>query len=132
VKKFLLILTVLSGLLLFTMGAQSDLGIGQSAKANQSVQEQNSSRSERQVEMLSNDLRHCTCLVPRRTVESTSNNTEARSQRLVVRALQLFRLKEAHMIHKSHLEKAFDTTTEFSSLFYRTAHQIYALRKIIL
>ncbi len=96
------------------------------------MQEQGSADTQRHFEMISNDLKSCNCLTPRRVFQPGNNTFDLKSWKTTEKMLQDMRLRSENQIHKASQHTSFHQALELSTLVCRGGEHVYALRKLIL
>ncbi len=133
-KDFLIILTLLFGILLFVPKdvQNNDTMPDLQAKKEMVMLEKGAADLQHNLEILSCDLKSCNCLTPRRTTQNISNTLNIRLLKIEKRTIRYFRLKEINILRKVSEEVTTYQTINFSTLLCRMGYHVYGLRKIII
>ena len=133
-KDFLIILTLLFGILLFVPKdvQNNDTMPDLQAKTEMVMLEKGAADLQHNLEILSCDLKSCNCLTPRRTTQNISNTLNIRLLKIEKRTIRYFRLKEINILRKVSEEVTTYQTIHFSTLLCRMGYHVYGLRKIII
>ena len=133
-KDFLIILTLLFGILLFVPKdvQNNDTMPDLQAKKEMVMVEKGAADLQHNLEILSCDLKSCNCLTPRRTTQNISNTLNIRLLKIEKRTIRYFRLKEINILRKVSEEVTTYQTINFSTLLCRMGYHVYGLRKIII
>ena len=133
-KEFLIILTLLFGILLFVPKdvQNNDTMPDLQAKKEMVMLEKGAADLQHNLEILSCDLKSCNCLTPRRTTQNISNTLNIRLLKIEKRTIRYFRLKEINILRKVSEEVTTYQTINFSTLLCRMGYHVYGLRKIII
>ncbi len=133
-KDFLIILTLLFGILLFVPKdvQNNDTMPDLQAKKEMVMLEKGAADLQHNLEILSCDLKSCNCLTPRRTTQNISNTLNIRLLKIEKRTIRYFRLKEINILRKISEEVTTYQTINFSTLLCRMGYHVYGLRKIII
>ena len=133
-KDFLIILTLLFGILLFVPKdvQNNDTMPDLQAKKEMVMLEKGAADLQHNLEILSCDLKSCNFLTPRRTTQNISNTLNIRLLKIEKRTIRYFRLKEINILRKVSEEVTTYQTINFSTLLCRMGYHVYGLRKIII
>ncbi len=133
-KDFLIILTLLFGILLFVPKdvQNNDTMPDLQAKKEMVMLEKGAADLQHNLEILSCDLKSCNCLTPRRTTQNISNTLNIRLLKIEKRTIRYFRFKEINILRKVSEEVTTYQTINFSTLLCRMGYHVYGLRKIII
>lgn len=131
-KNFLFILTLLSGILLFS--PQEEIESNDTVVSNKEavMKEKGSADMQYFLTVLSTDLKGSNGLTARRTIQSTNNAFNLRTLKMAEKILQDIRLKEMNALRKISLDVSECQTINLSTLLCRMAQHVFVLRKLII
>ncbi len=133
-KHLLLIIGVFVGALLLTSTDRVLEGEKLGLSVREAVMQKQSDASDIQhkIEAISNDLKDCSCLTPRRVFFSSNTLTNVRLTNSVERLIQWFRLKQVSAAYKISENISIYQNHYISSLFCSMGNHVFNLRKLIL
>lgn len=134
-KVFLHIIILLLGIFFFTAEESQDdtavLFLSQAQKEMITVEE-GTTDMQHHLDILSNELKDTNCLVPRRSIQTSSSTLNIRLFKFEKKILQISYLKKTNLLRKVSEEVTTFQTIKFSTLLCRMGYHIYGLRKIII
>ena len=133
-KVFLLIIILLLGIFFFTAEESQDdtaVLLSQAQKEMITVEE-GTTDMQHHLDILSNELKDTNCLVPRRSIQTSSSTLNIRLFKFEKKILQISYLKKTNLLRKVSEEVTTFQTIKFSTLLCRMGYHIYGLRKIII
>ena len=97
------------------------------------MEEMNTSNdTQRNFEELSNELKSCNCLTPRRVSQTNCNNFDLRSWKIVEKALQDMCLRNTNQLHLISQHTSASLGINLSTLIFRMGEHVFSLRKLII
>ena len=133
-KVFLHIIILLLGIFFFTAEESQDdtaVLLSQAQKEMITVEE-GTTDMQYHLDILSNELKDTNCLVPRRSIQTSSSTLNIRLFKFEKKILQISYLKKTNLLRKVSEEVTTFQTIKFSTLLCRMGYHIYGLRKIII
>ncbi|MBO5225675.1 MAG: hypothetical protein J6B46_04630 [Parabacteroides sp.] len=133
-KVFLHIIILLLGVFFFTAEESQDdtaVLLSQAQKEMITVEE-GTTDMQHHLDILSNELKDTNCLVPRRSIQTSSSTLNIRLFKFEKKILQISYLKKTNLLRKVSEEVTTFQTIKFSTLLCRMGYHIYGLRKIII
>ena len=133
-KVFLHIIILLLGVFFFTAEESQDdtaVLLSQAHKEMITVEE-GTTDMQHHLDILSNELKDTNCLVPRRSIQTSSSTLNIRLFKFEKKILQISYLKKTNLLRKVSEEVTTFQTIKFSTLLCRMGYHIYGLRKIII
>ena len=133
-KVFLHIIILLLGVFFFTAEESQDdtaVLLSQAQKEMVTVEE-GTTDMQHHLDILSNELKDTNCLVPRRSIQTSSSTLNIRLFKFEKKILQISYLKKTNLLRKVSEEVTTFQTIKFSTLLCRMGYHIYGLRKIII
>lgn len=133
-KVFLHIIILLLGIFFFTAEESQDdaaVLLSQAQKEMITVEE-GTTDMQHHLDILSNELKDTNCLVPRRSIQTSSSTLNIRLFKFEKKILQISYLKKTNLLRKVSEEVTTFQTIKFSTLLCRMGYHIYGLRKIII
>ena len=133
-KVFLHIIILLLGVFFFTAEeSQDDTAVLLSqAQKDMITVEDGTTDMQHHLDILSNELKDTNCLVPRRSIQTSSSTLNIRLFKFEKKILQISYLKKTNLLRKVSEEVTTFQTIKFSTLLCRMGYHIYGLRKIII
>ena len=133
-KVFLHVIILLLGVFFFTAEESQDdtaVLLSQAQKEMITVEE-GTTDMQHHLDILSNELKDTNCLVPRRSIQTSSSTLNIRLFKFEKKILQISYLKKTNLLRKVSEEVTTFQTIKFSTLLCRMGYHIYGLRKIII
>ncbi|MBQ8530156.1 MAG: hypothetical protein IJ430_03215 [Parabacteroides sp.] len=133
-KVFLHIIILLLGVFFFTAEeSQDDTAVLLSQVQKEMITvEEGTTDMQHHLDILSNELKDTNCLVPRRSIQTSSSTLNIRLFKFEKKILQISYLKKTNLLRKVSEEVTTFQTIKFSTLLCRMGYHIYGLRKIII
>ena len=133
-KVILHIIILLLGVFFFTAEESQDdtaVLLSQAQKEMITVEE-GTTDMQHHLDILSNELKDTNCLVPRRSIQTSSSTLNIRLFKFEKKILQISYLKKTNLLRKVSEEVTTFQTIKFSTLLCRMGYHIKGLRKIII
>ena len=133
-KVYLHKIILLLGIFFFTAEESQDdtaVLLSQAQKEMITVEE-GTTDMQHHLDILSNELKDTNCLVPRRSIQTSSSTLNIRLFKFEKKILQISYLKKTNLLRKVSEEVTTFQTIKFSTLLCRMGYHIYGLRKIII
>lgn len=130
-KKFLFIIGLIMGWLLFNSSENTNSDKNLLAQAGAVMQTESSSNTQHHLEILRNDLKDC-CGITTRNIQTTNYSYNLRTQKNITKTLQAVRIKGHDALLKISEDVLSNQSVNFSTLLCRTGHFVYALRKLLI
>jgi hypothetical protein len=131
-KKWLFIGTLFLGVLLFDFGKESKGEVLPSVESESLVEGKDARNVQQCLEILSNELKSRTCVLPRRTVQSANNTVHLRTARGQEKTFHQVRLKGEKQLHRVCEAVANRQIVNYFALLCRKGYYVYALRKLLI
>lgn len=84
------------------------------------------------VAILSNDLKECNCLTPRRVFQTTSFSLDIRLLKHIEKENYTVRLKGMNILNKTNQTFSFINSSNISTLEHRMGRYVYSMRKLLI
>ena len=132
-KHFLFIIGLLLSAVLFVPEEEAkSLEQAMAAYQETIMEESETSESQRDFEVLSNELKSSNFLTPRRLSQTNVQTFNARGWKLLTKHIQGMRLRGENLLHKVFEQTSIDQTIQLSTFSCRKSEHVYALRKLII
>lgn len=84
------------------------------------------------IAILSNDLKECNCLTPRRVFQTTSFSLDIRLLKHIGKENYTVRLKGLNILSKTNQAFSFINSSNISTLEHRMGRYVYSIRKLLI
>lgn len=109
---------------------EDSMPLAQSEASMKEISQEND--LQHKVAILSNDLKECNCLTPRRVFQTSSFSLDIRLLKHIEKENYTVRLKGMNILSKTNQTFSFINSSNISTLEHRMGRYVYSMRKLLI